>query len=300
MKSVTLERDLGDLEAALALLAPALKAHPRFWKLHLIKAQVESRMGNPEAARETLSKALKVVPECVPMWLAAAELEERQGAISKARSVLEVARLKNVGAAALWLEAVRLERRAGNRKAAQTLMAKALQQCRSAGILWAEAIAMEQRAQQKTKSSDALKACDNDAHVILAVSRLFWRDRKEEKARSWCNRAATIDPDLGDAWANYYAFELQHGTTEQQEEVLRRCIAADPHHGEEWCRVAKDDVNCLGWSCERILKQVAANMELGKYTREVLDKTAQQHAGNGRSSGGAASSTPMNTNGAQD
>ena len=38
--------------------------------------------------------------------------------------------------------------------------------------------------------------------VILAVSRLFWRDRKEEKARSWCNRAVTIDPDLGDAWGN--------------------------------------------------------------------------------------------------
>ena len=63
-----------------------------------------------------------------------------------------------VGAPQLWLEAVRLERRAGNRKAAMTLMAKALQQCKTAGLLWAEAIAMEQRAQQKTKSSDALKA----------------------------------------------------------------------------------------------------------------------------------------------
>ena len=63
-----------------------------------------------------------------------------------------------IGAPQLWLEAVRLERRAGNRKAAATLMPKALQQCRTAGILWAEAIAMEPRAQQKTKSSDALKA----------------------------------------------------------------------------------------------------------------------------------------------
>ena len=85
---------------------------------------------------------------------------------------------------------------------------------------------MEQRAQQKTKSSDALKACDNDPHVILAVSRLFWRDRKEEKARSWCNRAVTLDPDLGDAWGNYYAFELQHGTEEQQKEVSRTLTVA--------------------------------------------------------------------------
>ena len=29
----------------------------------------------------------------------------------------------------------------------------------------------------------------------------------------------TLDPDLGDAWGNYYAFEVQHGTPEQQEEV---------------------------------------------------------------------------------
>mmetsp|Transcript_38634 Transcript_38634/g.114846 ORF Transcript_38634/g.114846 Transcript_38634/m.114846 type:complete len:937 (+) Transcript_38634:36-2846(+) len=279
MKSVTLERDLGELESALALLGPALKAHPRFWKLHLLKAQLESRAGQHAAARETLARAVKVCPDCEPVWLAAARLEEAHGAVSKARSLLEVARLKRTGAPQLWLEAVRLERRAGNRKAAMTLMAKALQQCKSAGLLWAEAIAMEQRAQQKTKSSDALKACDNDAHVILAVSRLFWRDRKEEKARSWCNRAVTLDPDLGDAWGNYYAFELQHGTPEQQEEVLRRCVAADPHHGDEWTRVAKDDQSSLGWSAEQLLQKVAENMALGRWTGEALDKMAASSSG---------------------
>ena len=35
------------------------------------------------------------------------------------------------------------------------------------------------------------------------------------------NRAVTLDPDLGDAWGNYYAFELQHGTEEQQKEARR-------------------------------------------------------------------------------
>ena len=160
---------------------------------------------------------------------------------------------------------VRVERRAGNHKAAATLMAKALQQCRNAGTLWAEAIAMEPRAQQKTKSSDALKACDNDPHVIVAVSRLFWRDRKEEKARSWCNRAVTLDPDFGDAWGNYYAFELQHGTAEQQAEVLRRCVVADPKHGDEWTRVSKDVEHGLAQlSCDAALKRVAANLALGK------------------------------------
>ena len=109
----------------------------------------------------------------------------------------------------------------------------------------------------------------------MAVSRLFWRDRKVEKARSWCNRAVTLDPDLGDAWGNYYAFELQHGVPEQQQEVLRRCIAADPHHGDEWTRISKDTAKNLAGKPELILKAIAANMGLGKYTPEALENSKQ-------------------------
>ena len=82
----------------------------------------------------------------------------------------------------------------------------------------------------------------------------------------------TLDPDLGDAWANYYAFELQHGTEEQQKEVLRRCVAADPHHGDEWTKVSKD-VRCLRYSTEQIVRRVASNMALGKYEPEALEKS---------------------------
>ena len=269
MKSVVLEIALSDNEGALRMADQALAHHPRFWKLYLIKAQLLERLCQVELARETLAKGTKACADSVPMWLGAARLEETQGQLSKARSMLEIARLK-IKSPQLWLAAVRVERRAGNNKAAATLMAKALQQCHTAGILWAEAIAMEPRAQQKTKSSDALKACDNDPHVIVAVSRLFWRDRKEEKARSWCNRAATLDPDLGDAWGNYYAFELQHGTEEQQMEVLRRCVAADPHHGDEWTAASKDHANLAhAEPTERILQKVAVNMSLGKYVAEI-------------------------------
>ena len=156
----------------------------------------------------------------MPVWLGAARLEEAQGAVSKARSILEIARLK-INSPQLWLCAVRVERRAGNHKAAATLMAKALQQCRNAGTLWAEAIAMEARPQQKAKSLDALRRCDNDPHVIVAVASLFWRDRKIEKARKWFERAVTLEPSLGDAWATYLAFEAQHG-----DDAKRRAEAA--------------------------------------------------------------------------
>ncbi|CAN0471816.1 unnamed protein product, partial [Discosporangium mesarthrocarpum] len=72
------------------------------------------------------------------------------------------------------------------------------------------------------KSLEALKRCDNDPHVIVAVARRFWSDRKHSKARKWFNRAVTLDPDSGDAWAAYYAFELQQGGEAEQADVLGR------------------------------------------------------------------------------
>lgn len=44
------------------------------------------------------------------------------------------------------------------------------------------------------------------------VFRLFWNERKVDKARNWLNRAVKLNPDLGDSWAYFYKFEVQHGT----------------------------------------------------------------------------------------
>ena len=49
----------------------------------------------------------------------------------------------------------------------------------------AEAIELEPKQGQNAKSVDALKKCENDAHVIIAVAKLFWRDGKNAKARKW-------------------------------------------------------------------------------------------------------------------
>lgn len=89
------------------------------------------------------------------------------------------------------------------------------------------------------------------------------------KAREWFQRAVKIEPDLGDTWAYFYKFELQHGTEvlniwatpvnkmmlwvsffrihgllqAQQENVLKKCIMAEPRHGEMWCAISKDVSN---------------------------------------------------------
>ena len=139
----------------------------------------------------------------------------------------------------LWLAAIRLERRHGNAKLSENLAAKALQECPDAGELWADAIASAPRPARKGKSLEALKRCDNDARVIVAVSALFVAERKHAKARKWFARALALEPDLGDAWARSYAFELVDGNEGTQQDVLERCVAAEPTHGELWTSVSK-------------------------------------------------------------
>lgn len=69
------------------------------------------------------------------------------------------------------LAASRIERRAGNESTAQNLLSKGLQECPNSGMLWAEVINTERKAQKRARSVDALKHCDNDPHVIVAVAK---------------------------------------------------------------------------------------------------------------------------------
>lgn len=239
MKSIKLEWVLGNLSEAERLLDEAVQKYPDFAKLWMMKGQIQEELNNVDNAREAYKQGTKKCPRSIPIWLLLGRLEEKTGLTTKARSVFEQARQKISKCPELWLEAVRIETRGGRKEFARTLMAKAMQDCPASGILWAEAIFMESRPQRKTKSVDALKRCEHDPHVLLAVARLFWSERKINKAREWFNRAIKLDPDLGDAWASFYRFELQHGTEAQQESVMQRCGLAEPHHGENWCAVSK-------------------------------------------------------------
>jgi len=178
---------------------------------------------------------------------------------AKARAILESARLKIPHSPPLWLAAIRLELHAGQRKSAEWLLAKSLQDCPTGGALWAQAIAMDERPAKKRRSFEALERCNEDVHVLMAVAKLFWLDRKVAKARSWFARTLEADADLGDAWAWAYRFELEHGTPEQQQAILNRCAEAEPAHGELWCAVAKDDRNARLKAAD-ILKLVVARL----------------------------------------
>ncbi|KAF8564359.1 hypothetical protein P879_09301 [Paragonimus westermani] len=251
MKSARLEWCLGELTEALRMLEQATGIYRQAPKLWLMLAQLleelaDKEKDNPDEARSYKERSrtaykdgLSHNPQHTVLWLQMAEFEERNGNVTKARSILEKARTQNPKTAELWLGAVRLEMRANLKPVADLLLSKALQECPNAGCLWAEAIFMTPRAQRKSKSVDALKKCEHDPLVLLAVSKMFWSERLIVKARNWFTRTVKLEPDLGDAWAYFYKFEMQHGTEDQQKEVRQRSINAEPHHGEIWCRIAK-------------------------------------------------------------
>lgn len=201
--------------------------------------------------------------------------------VVKARSVLDRARLAVPKSAELWTESVRVERRANNISQAKVLMAKALQEVPTSGLLYSESIwHLEPRTQRKPRALEAIKKVDNDPILFVTIARIFWGERRLEKAQNWFEKAILLDSDLGDTWAWYYKFLLQHGTEvscaipasryglleanmvskEKRADVIAKCILSEPRHGEVWQTVAKDPKNAtLG--IEEILKIVVGKLE---------------------------------------
>jgi pre-mRNA-processing factor 6 len=212
-KSVAFERQLGNGEAALDLVNQALQLFPAAAKLWMMKGQIYESEGKAPQAREAYSTGTKACPKSVPLWLLFSRLEEKAGNVVKARSVLDRARLAVPKSAELWTESVRVERRANNISQAKVLMAKALQEVPNSGLLWSESIwHLEPRTQRKPRSLEAIKKVDNDPILFVTVARIFWGERKLEKAQNWFEKAIILDSDLGDTWAWYYKFLMQHGT----------------------------------------------------------------------------------------
>lgn len=104
--------------------------------------------------------------------------------------------------------------------------------------------------------------------MVAAVARLFWIDRKTDKARSWFHRSCTLDPSNGDHWGVFYKFEVKHGTVEQADSVLTRCVDAKPTKGDYWCSVKKHP-NRWHDSVADVLKKVAELLPGGE------DKTSE-------------------------
>lgn len=297
-KSAAYERQLGNVDVALDLVLQGLTStvidkketrFPRSAKLWMLKGQIYEDKGMVPQAREAYSQGTRACPKSVPLWLLAARLEEKAGIIIKARSVLDRARLQNPKNPELWVESVRVELQAKppNVQQAKILMSKALQECPKSGLLWSENIwSLQPRTQRKPLSLEAIKAVDSDPILFVTVARIFWSERRLDKAMSWFEKALVLDPDLGDAWAWYLKFLMQHGTDvstlgisthgvctrltslstqEKREDVIAKCVASEPKHGEVWQRVRKDPKNAY-LSTKEVLLEVMKQLE----TKEII------------------------------
>ncbi|OGE52065.1 hypothetical protein PENARI_c011G12515 [Penicillium arizonense] len=257
IKSVAFERQLGNTDDALDLANQGLQLFPKADKLWMMKGQLYEAQNKFPQAREAYGTGTRACSKSVALWLLASRLEEKAGAVVRARSVLDRARLAVPKSAELWTESVRVERRANNIAQAKVLMARAIQEVPSSGLLWSESIwHLEPRAQRKARSLEAIKKVENDPILFITVARIFWGERRLEKAMTWFEKAIVADSDYGDGWAWYYKFLMQHGTEEKRSDVVSKCTSMEPKHGEIWQSIAKDPVNAYR-STEEILKLVA-------------------------------------------
>ncbi|KAK9453054.1 PRP1 splicing factor, N-terminal-domain-containing protein [Dipodascopsis uninucleata] len=260
IKSVVLERQLKNSDAALELVNQSLQEYPNSPKLWMLKGQIYQTEKRIPQAREAFLSGTKACPKSIPLWILLSRLEEEQGVVIRSRSILERAALANPKSPEIWLERIRIEKRTNNLMQARQLAAKALQECPLSGQLWAESIWMESRTQRKPRFVDALRKCENDPILIASVARLFWAERKVDKAKSWLERAIKADSDVGDHWALFYKFLQQYGTDEERADLIAKFKVADPHHGEIWPAVVKD-VNNFGRSKQDLLLLAAEKVQ---------------------------------------
>ncbi|KAJ7097220.1 PRP1 splicing factor, N-terminal-domain-containing protein [Mycena belliarum] len=243
MKAAVFERQQGRPQEALAILQTALAKFPTFSKLYMIQGQIHENLGDHVASRASFTAGLKSCPKDPRLWILASRLEEKDGKSIKARSLLEKARLMIPGDETLWAEAVLVEERSNTFVSAKSVLARALQACPSSCHLWAISVWRESRPTRKSRAADAMSKSGKHPLVLCTVARLFWAERKIEKARDWFHRAvqAALEDslDLGDIWAWWLRFEREYGTETRQQEVVSACIAAAPRHGEVWQPIAK-------------------------------------------------------------
>ena len=78
------------------------------------------------------------------------------------------------------------------------------------------AVVDEKEDVERHFSLDALRKTGKDPWVLCNVARLFWVERKIEKAREWFENSVKANEQPSDTWGDIWAwwlkFERQHGT----------------------------------------------------------------------------------------
>lgn len=228
-QAALLELSQGNLEAAKHTLLTGIEKYPKYARLYLLLAGLETDLAAKLAA---LDLGTRQCPEADKLWTLTARLEEAQGTAIRARFLLEKAR-RHCQSDKVWTASATLEFRLGNIKAGQMLVIEGLRKFPRSGELWAEAIRQEPRQTRKAKAVDAMEKCSESAEVMLEAAKLFWEDRKLEKARLWFKKCVDFAGKWGDAGIYWYLFESKQEDS-RAEEVLSQLEKRRFKYGEIW------------------------------------------------------------------
>jgi pre-mRNA-processing factor 6 len=206
-----------------------------------LRAEFEiNKNKNIENSRIIYMKSIKANPNNLKLWMSAIKLEVTLKNYSRARSMLEKAREKIPKNEDLWLESINLEKLESlDNNSINFLLSKALQECKSSGKIWAESIQLEERVKRKSKILLAIENCNKNPYLLCSIARvIFWNEKKLSEARKWFERSISSDPKFGDSWIYYYLFEIENGTEEQQNLLIKRCLESNPSYGDIWLKIS--------------------------------------------------------------
>lgn len=106
------------------------------------------------------------------LWTLLSKIECKRDNYEQACSVLRKAKNCNPETPELYLEEIKIESKPGrNHAKADAMMIEALKIFKNSGILWAEAISRGVPSERIKMSQEALKVCENDPHVVLAIAK---------------------------------------------------------------------------------------------------------------------------------
>lgn len=241
----------------------AIDLFPSNYKVYLQRSQIYCDLGDFQEAREVLTAATRVCSDRPEVWTALSTLDVNNGAASKARSLLDRLIVLNPKEPKLWLAKIELELGQDDLVTARQLLNRALKLFPLCPELWVHYLKLiPKMSHRKNAFLDALKQTDNSPRILNAIGVFFWLDGKFPKAKSWFDRALSVNATDGDTWAWLYCFYGRHGRTEELQnhvcEFEKRFD--DVNLGEIFIRIVKDPKNltatpkaCLTKTAEMLL-----------------------------------------------
>ncbi|QPG77213.1 hypothetical protein FOA43_004620 [Brettanomyces nanus] len=250
---VTLERYMGSTENAITLVDQGLQHHEMEPKLYLQKGQINESLGKYEEAREVYDLGCKKCPESYLLWIHLARMyKDKLDRKIKARSTLEEAIASYPKEENLYIAWLRVEGEKSS--AALMIISKGLQQIPDSPLLWSANILQAKPQHRKNMYATALSKTGDHVVVVLTVARDLMACGKLAQAKRFFDACIEKDPDYGDAYKYYHDFLQKYGEAKQVEELERKFVENEPHHGENWCSMMKSIEN-LGKSMKELARE---------------------------------------------